>query len=70
MIPEKQRKRAAATEITWARQAFRDERYNLQQATRDRTMHNMTLARMHTREAAWDRAWGNKRLRIARAYRR
>ena len=65
---DKQRKRAAKTELQWAAQARRDAKYNRAQAKRDTTMGNFTLARFHNREAKWDLWWSNRRVRLAKRY--
>jgi hypothetical protein len=63
-----QRKQAAKTQRLWARLAFRDEKYNNVQKTRDITQGNFTLARLHGREAKVAHRWGMKRLRWASKY--
>ena len=62
-----QRHRVAKIQRTWAKLAFNDEQYNLQQAARDRTMGNNILAEMHEHEAEIDHRWGMRRLRSAKS---
>ena len=68
MDKKAQRKQAANIQRHWADMAFRDARYNQQQAKRDRTQGNITLAHLHEREARWDLLWGRRRVRLANKY--
>lgn len=68
MLPSMQRKRSAAVQMQWAGNARADMNYNIRQARRDRNMGNVTLARMHEREARWDRFWMNRRVKLAKKY--
>jgi hypothetical protein len=56
----------ARQQRVWAAQAFRDARYNHQQAILYRRSGQLIRARNSEQESRWDLWWGNRRLGIAR----